>query len=49
MTDAERKTEFEWATYQRWAIGPLMTREQWEARQTRIHSGKPLSPNPYEW
>lgn len=31
MTDEEREKEVEWHNYCRWAIGPLMTREQWEA------------------
>jgi hypothetical protein len=46
-TDNSR--EFDWQNYQRWAVGPLMTREQWEDLQDRIESGQPLPTNPYEW
>ncbi len=49
MDDKQRQREFSWQTYQRWAIGPLMTRERWEARQDRIESRQPLPTNPYEW
>ncbi|GGX26613.1 hypothetical protein [Streptomyces chryseus] len=38
--------------YSRWAIAPLMTREQWEARERRIDEQRragTLSTNPYEW
>jgi hypothetical protein len=40
--------EFEWETYRRYAIPPLMSREQWEAHWERLHSGD-LPTNPYEW
>lgn len=38
--------------YSRWAIGPLMTREQWENRQALIAeqaNAGTLPANPYEW
>jgi hypothetical protein len=49
MDEVQRQREFDYQTYCRWAVGPLMTREQWDARQDRIHSGQKLSTNPYEW
>lgn len=35
---AKPKVLDSYAEYQRWAIGPLMTRVQWEKRQQEIHS-----------
>jgi hypothetical protein len=50
MNDMQR--EFNYQTYARWAVGPLMTRSQWEAREDRIgeqcRTGT-LPTNPAEW
>lgn len=38
--------------YTRWAIAPLMTREQWEASRRRLDemaAAGTLPTNPYEW
>lgn len=52
MTDSERDAENAYQNYAQWAIGPLMTREQWEAKQARIKDmceAGTLPTNPYEW
>ena len=34
---AKPKVLDSYAEYQRWAIGPLMSKGEWEARQRKIH------------
>ena len=33
--------DYDWAGYARWAIGPLMTRQQWEADRDLLHDDWP--------
>lgn len=52
MTDDQRKDEFEYQTYARWAVGPVMSRTEWDARQARIRQAAEngtLGTNPYTW
>jgi hypothetical protein len=46
---AKPKVLDSYANYSRWAIGPLMSKAEWEESQRRLHSGRPQSTNPYEW
>lgn len=50
--DEADDARFQWALYARWAIAPLMDRDQWIARRLRIDAmaaAGTLPTNPYEW
>ena len=51
FTDQQQE-DYEWENYRRWAIGPLMSRENWKARNERIDrlaAAGQLPTNPYGW
>lgn len=46
------KDDFEYETYARWAVGPIMSRAEWDVRQARIRQAADngtLGTNPYAW
>lgn len=52
MSNDPYQMEADYQNYARWAIGPLMTREQWFARQQQIReqaAAGTLPTNPAEW